>query len=73
MPSKKIKSLHYNLDFQDPYLGGPNVVFHRSHRSKNGQRAYKTTKKKELWDFLLEKTEKYTQKEEKKWKDLHFK
>ena len=72
MPAKKQPSLHFNLPFQDPYTGGPNVIFHRSHRAKSGQRMYKTTKKKEIFDILKEKSEIFIQKEEKRFKNLTY-
>lgn len=47
MSARKIKSLHFNLEAQDPYVGGPNVVFHREHRSKKG-RSYRPITKHPL-------------------------
>jgi hypothetical protein len=47
MPAKKIKSLHFNLPTQDQYIGGPNVVFHRTHRSRKG-RSYRPITKHPL-------------------------
>jgi hypothetical protein len=72
MPSKKIPSLHHNLPFQDAYIGGPNVIFHRSHRAKKCQSIYKTTKKKEFLEHLEEKMEKYDEIEEKRYKTLDY-
>jgi hypothetical protein len=37
MSCRKKKSLHFNLESQDPYEGGKNVVYHRDHRSTKGR------------------------------------
>lgn len=72
MPAKKIKSLHHNLDFQDPYVGGKNVVYHRSHRSKKGRRDHHYLESQEYWDRLDKKLEKYDEFEEKRYKNLTY-
>lgn len=70
MPSKKIPSLHHNLPFQDPYTGGPNVVFHRSHRSKKGRKDFHYIESPDYWERFDEKFEKYDEFEEKRYKNL---
>ena len=72
MPSKKIKSLHYNLPFQDAYVGGPNVVYHRSHRSKKGRKDFHYIESPDYWEHLEKKMEKYDEFEEKKYKTLDY-
>lgn len=70
MPAKKIPSLHHNLEFQDPYTGGKNVIFHRSHRTKKGRRDHHYLQDADYWAHLEEKMEEFTQREEKKWEKL---
>ena len=72
MPAKKIPSLHHNLPFQDPYTGGPNVVFHRSHRSKKGRRDVHLIQDSTVRQFLLKKIEKRAIYEDRRYKNLHY-
>lgn len=37
MPAKRIKSLHFNLEPENPFTKGKNIIFHREHRSKKGR------------------------------------
>jgi hypothetical protein len=70
MPSKKIPSLHHNLPFQDPYLGGKNVIFHRSHRTKKNRKDIHYLESNEYWNVIEKKFEKFDEFEEKKYKKL---
>lgn len=51
-------------------VGGKNVVFHRSHRTKNGKRDHHYLMNKEYWDRFDKKFEKIIQKQEKRWKNI---
>lgn len=70
MPEKKIRSLHFNLQSQDPYTGGKNVVFHRSHRTKKNRKDLHYQESDEYWDLIEKKFEKIDAIEEKRYKNL---
>lgn len=70
--AKKIKSLHHNLPFQDPYYGGPNVVYHRSHRSKKNRKDIHYRESDEYWDVIEKKFERIDEIAEKRYKKLDY-
>jgi len=70
MPAKKIRSLHFNLPYQDAYTGGPNVVYHRSHRSQKNRKDIHYEENDEYWDLIQKKFEKIDEIEEKRYKNL---
>jgi hypothetical protein len=70
MPAKKIRSLHFNLPHQDAYTGGPNVIFHRSHRTKKNRKDIHYEENDEYWDLIQKKFEKIDEIEEKRYKNL---
>ena len=70
MASRRIKSLHHNLEYQDPMEGGRNVVFHRSHRSKKGRRDIHYDLDDQYWERFDKKYEKIIEKEERRYETL---
>ena len=72
MPARKIPSLHFNLPFQDAYTGGPNVVYHRSHRTKKNRKDIHYEENDEYWDLIEKKFEKIDEMEEKRCKMLDY-
>ncbi len=72
MPARKIPSLHFNLPYQDAYKGGPNVVFHRSHRSKKNRKDKHYEENDEYWNLIEKKFERIDEIEEKRFKKLDY-
>ena len=72
MGSRKNKSLHHNLEFQDPYTGGRNVVYHREHRSKKGRRDHHYIQNPKYWERLVQKAEEKAEIEEKTYENLTY-
>ena len=72
MPARNIPSLHFNLPYQNAYTGGPNVVFHRSHRTKKNRKDIHYEENDEYWDLIKKKFEKIDEIEEKRYKKLDY-
>jgi hypothetical protein len=72
MGSNRIKSLHHNLEYQDPMIGGKNVVFHRTHRSKRGKRDHHYLPDGEYWQRIEKKDAKRIQNEERFYEKLAY-
>jgi hypothetical protein len=72
MGSTRVKSLHHNLEYQNPVTGGKNVQFHRSHRAKRGRRDHHYIQNGEYLQIFRQKDEERIEKEEKRWKTLAF-
>ena len=53
-------------------VGGKNVIYHRSHRSKRGRRDLHYQESPDYWTHLEEKMEKYDRLEEKRYKKLDY-
>ena len=72
MPAKKIRSLHFNLQPQDAYTGGKNVIYHRSHRTKKNRKDLHYIESSDYWEHLDKKFEKFDEFEEKRCKMLDY-